>query len=109
VVVVGFAVVFGFALVLGSLAVVGSAALISSAALIVGPVLVLLGGTQVLEDGRIVEPGVGTVGHAEEQLSSDVVNRAEVPGVFGGLGQRIDMPAGRGDPLDGQIIPGEVR
>jgi hypothetical protein len=49
------------------------------------------------------------VRHAEEQVGADVVDRAGVTGVLGGLGQLIDVPAGRGDPLDGQVEPGEVR
>jgi hypothetical protein len=60
------------------------------------------------EDGCILEPGVGAIGHAQEQLRADMVNRAGVTGVFGGLGQHIDMPTGRSNPVDGQIVSAQV-
>ncbi len=37
------------------------------------------------------------------------VDQAGVTGVFGSFGQRVDVPAGRGDPLDRQVEPGQVR
>ena len=57
----------------------------------------VIGGAQALEDGRIVQPVVGTVGHAEEQLGADVVEGAGIASVFGGLGECVDVPAGRRD------------
>jgi len=88
---------------LGSVAI----AVAGAAALLVGPILVA--SAQVLEDGGIVEAAVSAVGHAEEQVGADVVDRTGVPGVFGGLGQRVDVTAGGRDPIDGKVVPGEVR
>jgi hypothetical protein len=51
-----------------------------------------------LQDGYIVQPGVAAIGHAEQKLGTDMIDRPAVTGVFGRLGQRVDVPAGGGDP-----------
>ncbi|HKS53001.1 MAG TPA: hypothetical protein VJS67_14145 [Pseudonocardiaceae bacterium] len=43
-------------------------------------------GPETFEDGGVVEPGVGSVGHPEEQLRVDMIDRTRITGAFRGFG-----------------------
>lgn len=72
-------------------------------------ILQVAGGEDLGDDVGVVQAGVHAIGHPEEQIGPDVIDGAGVPGAFDGLGQRVNAAAGCGDPVDGQVVPGQVR
>jgi hypothetical protein len=69
--------------------------------------LVGVGGGRVgeeLDDGGVVQSGVTAIGHPEKQDRANMVYGTGVTSAFHGFGECVDVPAGRGHPIQWQIV-----
>ncbi|MCA1696652.1 MAG: hypothetical protein LC749_19095, partial [Actinobacteria bacterium] len=64
-----------------------------------------LNAAEVIDDGRIVEPGVGAVGQAEKQISADVVDGAGSPACWAALASASMCPLAAATRSTGRSSP----